>query len=86
MARSLAALGHMAIYGHACAGKVSGSAGVIYSALTRSLTDGLIAVLSERFLQEEYEDMLLPSDAKGISLRGETGKAIDSRLRERGDR
>ena len=33
LARSLTALGHMAIYGHACAGTLSGSAGGIYPRL-----------------------------------------------------
>ena len=38
-------------------GKVSVSAGVIYSALTRSLADGLIAALSERFPTESVPNV-----------------------------
>ena len=44
LARSLTALGHMAIFGHARAGTPSGSAGGIYPCLTREFADGFIAV------------------------------------------
>ena len=43
-ARSLTALGHMALFGHERAGTLLGSAGGIYPCLTREFADGLIAV------------------------------------------